>query len=204
VTIPVLEDFTAVAREKLTTGVGPHERLAAWHAVVTHAEAELSRLEVDTSLIDCGPGCASCCVVNVNILEPEALAIVAFLEANLPASGRPPLRERLGKLHQQTCWLDDEERMMVRKPCAFLDGEKRCTIHPVRPLLCRSLTSTDARRCHEAVAMLALGESPQIVCNLEQKALFEQAYLGLAAALDAHGLDSSSYRLTGLLHRLCP
>jgi len=197
-TRPTQGDFTDIARIKLATGTGPRERIAAWSAVVAHAEQELSRVAIDTSPIDCGPGCGSCCVVNVNVLEPEGRVIAAYLEETLADPERYALLERLERLYQETRWLDDEERIMTRKPCAFLDVRQHCLIHPARPLLCRSITSTDARRCHDAVAMLALGETPQIVCQLAQKDIYEKAYLGLAAALAERGLDASSHRLAGV------
>ena len=59
----------------------------------------------------------------------------------------------------------EEERIMARQPCAFLDGSGSCSIYPVRPLLCRSITSTDADACREALSMLALGENQPISYN---------------------------------------
>ena len=106
------------------------------------------------------------------------------------------LRSRLITLEKETRWLDDEERMMVRKSCAFLDQEGRCDIYPVRPLLCRALNSTSSDDCREAVAMLALDEQRPIVSNLLQKEIFESAFRGFGEALKQNGVDHRSHRLT--------
>ena len=169
--------------------------------MVELAERQLRQLDTDTSHIACGPGCGTCCVVNVNILEPEALAITYYVTQNFSVEEQQALCKRLQELDRATRWLDDEERMMVRKPCAFLDAKQNCSIHPARPLLCRSVTSTDPVRCRDALAMIALGEAPQILSHLEQKQLFENAYLGLSQALEDHGLDKQCYRLADILCR---
>jgi len=193
------ERFTEVARAELATGSAPAQRLAACRAVVTRAEAGCNALENDTSHVACGPGCGTCCVVNVTILEPEALAIQSYVMEQFSPNARQQLAARLMKLDLATASLDDQERIMVRQACAFLDERQMCSIHPVRPLLCRSVTSVDAGQCRDALAMVAFDESPQIICHLEHWQLFEEAFHGLARALDEHGLDTTRYRLTGLL-----
>jgi len=195
----MISPFTHVAAMALKQGNGPQQRLAAWRAVVHLAENTRPR-GADTSHTACGPGCGTCCSVNVSILEPEALGITAFIEQSLSAENRTQIVSKLETLHLDTRWLDDEERMMVRKSCAFLDEQQNCSIHPVRPLKCRGLTSTDPAQCRDAIAMLALGEAPRIVCNLEQKQLFDAAYQGLATALGEYACDNKVYRLTGLLY----
>jgi len=190
--------FAHAAATALSQGNEPRQRLAAWRAVIQLAENELP-CKADTSYTACGPGCGTCCSINVSILEPEALGIADFISTNFTPADLEQLLLSLEILHRDTRWLDDEERMMVRRSCAFLDPQQNCSIHPVRPLMCRSITSTDPGRCRDAIAMLALGEPPQVICNLEQKQLFEAAYLGFASALQQNQCDDSSYRLAGLL-----
>ena len=151
--------------------------------------------------IACAAGCGSCCVVNVAVLLPEAVAIANFLwERGEPALGE--VAGRLAELHQQVCWLDDDERILLRRPCAFLDAGGSCSIYPVRPLLCRSVTSTDPLRCREAIALEALGEAPPVLMNLFQKGIMNAAYRGLAEALVSRGLDGRGVKLTVAVHRL--
>jgi Fe-S-cluster containining protein len=151
--------------------------------------------------IACAAGCGSCCVVNVAVLFPEAAAIVWHLRRRQEDSLKWVAR-RVAGLYRQVSWLDDEERILLRRPCAFLDEAGSCSIYPVRPLLCRSITSTDPARCREAIAMEALGEAPPVLMNLFQKGLMNAAYRGVAAALADRGLDGRGTKLTVAVHRL--
>jgi len=194
-----IDSFHMVASEPLRQAHTSRHRLAAWQAVVRQAEQAQATDHLDTDYVACAPGCGTCCAINVNILEPEALAITDYVEKYFLPADKTALRSRLETLHRETRWLDDEERMMIRKACAFLDEQQNCSVHPARPLLCRSLTSTDPVSCREAIGMLALGEPPRVICNLRHKKLYEDAYLGLADALKSFQLDAASYRLTGKL-----
>ena len=151
----------------------------------------------DSSHVACGPGCDSCCVVNVAVLAPESEAIARYLQQELSPSALGALREKLTTLYDQTRWLDDEERIMANHRCAFLDESGSCSVYPVRPLLCRSVNSTNADDCHTAMTMLAFGENHPIVSCLVQKEIFEAAFIGLGQALKSCGLDDRSFRLAG-------
>ena len=69
-------------------------------------------------------------------------------------------------------------------------------IYAVRPMLCRSITSTDPGACRDAVALTVIDESPRVEMNLFQKNLVETVYRALAAALKASGFDNRPKRLT--------
>jgi Fe-S-cluster containining protein len=157
----------------------------------------------DTVHIACAPGCDRCCVVNVAVLAPEADAIAEFLHQTLTATELCSLREKLNNLNTHTRWLDDEERIMSNYRCAFLDSHGSCFVYPVRPLLCRSVNSTNPEDCRTAMSMLAFGEDHPITSCLLQKEIFETAFIGLGQALKKCGLDDRSFRLCGaVLHRL--
>ncbi len=157
----------------------------------------------DTRHVACGPGCDYCCAINVSVLAPEADAIVSYLRLSVKPDSLADLYSKLKTLHRHTRWLDDEERIMSNYCCAFLNGDGRCVIYPVRPLLCRGLTSTNAEDCLAAKSMLALGEFHPINTCLTQKEIFDAAFVGLGRALSACGLDDRSARLTGaVLSRL--
>ena len=158
---------------------------------------EVARKEVkNEELIDCRPGCADCCIVNVAVLNPEAEAIAGFLVESRTAAELEDLDAALQQLYIDTRWLDDEERIMVRRKCAFLDQQGTCSIYPVRPLLCRAVTSTDAASCREALAMVAFGENRPIRSNLLQRQIFETAFSSFGRALEMHARDHRSHRLT--------
>ncbi len=157
----------------------------------------------DTRHVACGPGCDYCCAINVSVLAPEADAIASYLRLSLKPKVLAELYSKLETLYRHTRWLDDEERIMSNYCCAFLNGNGRCLIYSVRPLLCRGLTSTNAEDCLAAKSMLALGEYHPISSCVSQKEIFDAAFVGLGRALRTCGLDDRSTRLTGaVLSRL--
>ncbi len=181
---------------------GPEVLLAEIHRVAEEAEQFLrQRSEDERGLIDCGPGCGSCCVVNVSTLIPEGLAIVRYLRA-LKETSRQQVVERLEKLWKAVRGLDDEERMFLRRSCAFLDAQGVCQIYPVRPLLCRSITSTDAESCRQALVDQVFGAETGVLMHLFQQQLYETLFSGIAAGLEKAGLDGRSFQLSGLVRYL--
>jgi len=187
------------ASARLATASAPSA--AAALAVQQLAEATLAAHRQDDSLIACGPGCGHCCIVNVAVLEPEVAAITDHIQQQYTREELAELKDQAEDLRSQVFGLDDDERMLLQRSCLFLDQEKSCRIHPVRPLLCRALTSTDADRCREAIAMAALGETPTILANLFQQQLFHQAFYGLASALEEQGRDPRSITLTEAIYQ---
>jgi Fe-S-cluster containining protein len=168
------------------------------HLLAIAAERDLLRFgkAAELSRVACGPGCGDCCVLNVSVLFPEAIAIYCYLERSVMAEERSDLRNRLHELSIATRWLDDEERLFLRQACAFLDRRKLCMIHRVRPLLCRAITSTNPAACREAIAMAPLDGQPCAEMNLFQKNLFDTIYRELGEALRDAGLDHRPKRLT--------
>lgn len=148
---------------------------------------------------DCGPGCGSCCVVNVDILEPEAAAIADFITTSMAPKQAAKLRLKIEKLQQRTMGLDHTERILSQQPCAFLDEAQSCSIHPARPLLCRSVSSANADDCRLALKMQAQGQHHPIASRIAQREIYEAAFCGLAAGLEQQGIDSGSGRLTDLI-----
>ncbi|SHI82454.1 Putative zinc-or iron-chelating domain-containing protein [Malonomonas rubra DSM 5091] len=169
--------------------------------IAVEAEREIELHPSDRSHIDCGPGCSSCCVVSVSTLMPEGIAIASYLRGQ----GRECLQqaaERLDRLWYEVRGLDDEERLYVRRSCAFLDEAGHCTIYPVRPLLCRSVSSTSAIACRDALAGKVLGEETPVLMHQFQQSLYESLFSGVAAGLQQCGLDERSFQLAGLIRYL--
>jgi len=155
----------------------------------------------DRSLIDCGPGCGSCCVVNVSTLIPEGIAIARYLHP-LEEVPRRIVTEKLELLWCEIRGLDDEERGLMQRCCAFLDENNCCLIYPVRPLLCRSITSVDARQCREALARKVFGEEKPVLMHQFQQQLYECLFTGVAEGLKEEGIDGRGFQLSGLVRFL--
>lgn len=186
------------SRSIMSSGTNAAEISGRMHLLTVAAERDLARFgeSPETSRVACGPGCGACCVLNVDVLIPEAIAITWFLQRRLSSGERYDLRTRLQDLLSRTRWLDDEERLFLRAPCAFLDERGSCLIHAVRPLLCRSITSTDPATCREEIAMVALNGAPTVEMNLFQKQMVDTVYCELGGALEFLGLDCRPRRLS--------
>ncbi len=170
--------------------------------VAVERDLQLFGDERELARVACAPGCDACCVVNVAILVPEAITIAHYLLHHYPADLCNEISARLDDLSRKTRWLDDEERLVARKACAFLDRDGLCTIHKVRPLLCRSLSPLDGETCRNALTKVVLGEPPIILMNHFQKMLFDAAFKGLSNGLAQLGLDDRSWRLTDAISHL--
>ena len=126
--------------------------------------------------ISCRAGCGACCrqMVALNIVEAEALA--AWIRA-LPESRQQELAQRfhqallklsaagiIDRIVNQD-WLADEESTLQialdyfhqRVPCPFLENES-CSIHPIRPLICREyLVTSPAELCADPATLQVKG-----------------------------------------------
>lgn len=203
-----MEDFAreteALAIAGLRRAAGAAAVAEAMAEVVAAAEGALA-FNASPQLrerIACARGCGTCCVVNVAVLYPEAVAIAEYLRRTRSASELETLTERLEELYRHVVWLDDDERVMLRRPCVFLDGEGSCSVYPVRPLLCRSMTSTSSEGCRQAIALQAFGENTPILVNLFQKDLMDEAFKATGRALSALGLDGRGVKLTVAMRQL--
>lgn len=178
------------------------ELIQACRVVQEMTETALVRHRGDASLIACGPGCAHCCVVNVAVLRPEAATIVAYLERKLSPIQLIALKQKIGALYAALRWLDEEERIRWKQPCALLDDVGNCSVYPVRPLLCRGMTSIDPETCRQTIELLPLGEAPPVTVNLFQSFLYNQAFIALARAMENAGLESRSLEMTSAVKTL--
>ena len=187
-------------------GTSLHEVTIAghMHLLTVAAERDLLRFGCpeDLDQASCARGCCACCIVNVSVLAPEAIAISWHLKRHFDPSQVKSVRRRLHDVHHKTRWLDDEERLFLREPCPLLDNSGACIVHQVRPLLCRSITSSSGDLCREAIAMAPLEGAPIVPMNVFQKSLFEAVYQGLAQGLAQTGLDDRPWRLATALDAL--
>ncbi len=171
---------------------------AAMELLIDRVEYDLEQCltNEDRRRVACQAGCGSCCRVNVAVLRPEAVNIARYLQKTRSTRELRELRQQMKALCVAISGLDDDERIAVRKNCVFLDDAGSCSIYPVRPLLCRSITSTSAADCREALAMQVFGESKPVLMNLMQKNLMNVAFQGLASAMEDNGLDAHGQELT--------
>jgi Fe-S-cluster containining protein len=147
----------------------------------------------------CGPGCAVCCMLNVGTLPVEGAAVAAYLRRQLGPEGAERQAKALLAFHDRVRWLDDGERIREKLSCPFLDGARSCSIHPVRPLACRSISSLDPADCRRAMA--GRGDEDDFATvrmDLLQLEVHEAALGALSRALSARGLDTRLRDVTGM------
>ncbi len=140
-------------------------------------------------------------MVNVSITLLEGISITRFLRS-LDSDLVAQITSRLDQLWRDVRGLDDEERLFARRKCAFLDDQGCCLIYPVRPIFCRSISSTDVELCRAAVTGPVFGELHPVMMHQFQLQLYKILFLGVADGLALAGLDGRSFQLCGLVRYL--
>jgi Fe-S-cluster containining protein len=145
--------------------------------------------------IACAAGCPHCCVLNVSILLSEGMIIADWLRERLPPTALAALRGRLAAHCRRVRWMEDDERITKQVACPLLDADGNCTIHPVRPLVCRAVASFDRTSCREAFNPAITDEERLVSADLLRQTLFDEAFMAQARALLHRGLDDRSIEL---------
>jgi len=148
----------------------------------------------------CRPGCPHCCHgTRVDVLPPEAIVLAQALTGD--GSDAPLARVRAAA--RAARGLSREDRHRQRLPCVLLDpdGGGRCSLHALRPLACRAMSSFDAAACAAALA------DPTRDRRLRKHRALHAAHSAVAAgariALAAAGLDARVLELATALDLVC-
>ena len=102
----------------------------------------------------CSRGCTPCCHLFVAIPPGIAEAISQHVDAAFTPAMRSALVGRLQADALEAAASGDPQAL--RTPCPMLDEAGGCSIYEVRPLSCRSFTSTSLPRCKQVV----FGDNP--------------------------------------------
>ncbi len=105
--------------------------------------------------IECSAGCAACCHQMVEATIPEAILVAMQIGGE-----EDPRRDAI--LSEAQAYLRDGRQRSLPRPCPLL-RENQCSVYEVRPLVCRSVLSPNARRCHDALASLQRGETSSAI-----------------------------------------
>lgn len=201
--IPVPESSSAAplvpagGRERVTLDLPPGDVPAQallpslWRMLEVPARSAVRAVEADGKQVSCKAGCGACCRQIVPLSLVEARHLAAVIEA-MPAQQRDAVRARFeaaeaaldaAGMGTAVMALDaplaSESPDLVFRyfrlgiPCPFLENES-CSIHPVRPLICREYLVTSPReRCAR------LGDAGNKI-NSVPMPRFSDALLGLA------------------------
>lgn len=189
------EKIQEMVMERLSVPDGELDLGGLMGEIVMTAESELAEHLSDDGELACRAGCGTCCMLNVAVLFPEVVAIVDYVLESWPPDRLRALVRRVDQLSRRVAGLDHETRLSLREHCAFLEESGSCAIYPVRPLICRSVTSTDAERCREALEESWPGAARPVLMHLTQKELMEATFIGLGNALEESWFDSRSGQL---------
>jgi Fe-S-cluster containining protein len=95
----------------------------------------------------CIPGCASCCYYPVTMSVLEGIHIHRHLVRR--GLWAPSLKNKLQEHAEQTFGLAYEVWLLSLLACPMLDKSNKCSIHKVRPFVCRTTYATgDPHYCH--------------------------------------------------------
>jgi Fe-S-cluster containining protein len=191
-------DVTALVDDLFSAILPSEEAFAALMDLVERRIASALAART-TAAPACAPGCATCCTVQVGTLAVEGAAAASYLRRKVgPDQARGLARELLA-FHDRVRWLEDAERIRARLACPFLDAARACTIHPVRPLACRAVSSLDPAECRRALEERGDEEGAGTVrMDLLQWSLYETALAAIARGLSARGLDGRLRDVTGM------
>ena len=161
--------------------------------VVTKMLNEAERVGVN-HLPVCHEGCAYCCHQAIFITAPEALLLAQYLVSERDAQTIATLKAHLETQAAKLSGLPMKERQLAREPCPMLDVSRgSCTVHPIRPLPCRSANSCSVDQC------IAAFESKDLSVTVSQSPfqapVFKAVWWGMMAALQAEGLDAEVYEI---------
>lgn len=149
----------------------------------------------ESSKIACCKGCGTCCKLNVSILPIEAISILSYINSLWSDSEKESFFKKLKEFYIRCQGLTDEDRIVAGIPCIFLSDEEDCMIYPVRPLICRSITSINVEDCIDSFTATVFGEEVTVLMNIFQKRLMDHVFILLSEEMDRNGYDSRSAEL---------
>lgn len=164
-------------------------------AAVMSAFTDLAENLAGHRPVACAAGCPYCCVLNVAVLLPEAVAIAAWLMLHYEGAGRVALLSRLQAHALRVRWMEDSERIHRQAYCPFLDQHGSCSIYPVRPLVCRGVTSLDKQACLTAFDPTVFDTNCAVPMDTSRRMLMDAAFCALGRALQQRSMSGRSIEL---------
>jgi Fe-S-cluster containining protein len=102
-----------------------------------------------TAKVDCKIGCNYCCHLEVTVSAPEVIHVAEYVRKNQTQEEQDALLGRIRDRMQVTKDMSDDERAASHLPCPLLVGGL-CSVHPARPVMCRTFHSSDVDACRRA------------------------------------------------------
>ncbi|MBM4300762.1 MAG: YkgJ family cysteine cluster protein [Deltaproteobacteria bacterium] len=148
--------------------------------------------------IACREGCSFCCYNRVELTPPEALRIGHHIAENFSEAEKATVLAAVGRNLALTEGKTPAAIAARRAelPCPLLRAH-RCSVYPVRPLMCRAMHALDRERCAAELSASSLAGS-QYYAHRHEIAISVAA--GLREGCRAAGLQSEALNLAQALH----
>lgn len=103
--------------------------------------------------IACHAGCHFCCFNQIELTPPEALLIGHHVDRHFSQEDKQRLLDHVDLTLIKMSGQSKIELARLRRdlPCPLLKAG-RCSVYPVRPLLCRAMHSLNAAQCEQELA----------------------------------------------------
>ena len=146
------------------------------------------------TVLACKKGCSHCCSRPVSTSAPMVLRIATLLRQDLDRADFEAVLSRVAALDEKTHGLPFSLSVRPPTPCALLVDDA-CSIHAIRPFVCRAWNSTSEETCKRALKVQGL----PMQIDLFQRTVYSAAEKGMHAALRRKGLDPVDLELTAAL-----
>jgi hypothetical protein len=170
---------------------------AAHRAVAFHKATFRQLLErlpaVSLGTIACGPGCAFCCCLRVEIQAYEALGIAELLRQQRTPEELAALTGALRQRARELRGLPVGGPLAANLKCLFLDEHNHCSIHARRPIHCVGLSSRSRDVCK--TALQTGDENSRLRVHVPIMACTQGVLSGASVAMRELGLEASYYDL---------
>lgn len=196
--------LAALARDNVLAIVGQGRGVAQALEIAFSAgflaDHLIRRFEADHDLphpIACGEGCDFCCHNRVELTPPEALRLGHYMAGNFSAG---EIEAVLAAAARNLAFTRGKSPAAVAAhrrelPCPLLQA-RRCSVYPVRPLVCRAVHGLDRRRCETELRSGSLAGS-RYYAHRHDIAL--SVSTGLREGCQSAGLQSETLNLTQAL-----
>jgi Fe-S-cluster containining protein len=199
--------YEAISRKEMETvaeiiagGQTADTALEVGLSAMVWADHGLARFDLESDLprpLACSEGCDHCCFNQVELTPPEALSIGHFVERHFCQEERAELLRRVRIALAGKAGKSQREIAKIRRelPCPLLQAA-RCSVYPVRPLVCRAMHSLDAGQCQSS---LQAGDLTSGAYYSQRHELVQAIARGLQAGSRARSCQSDSLDLARAL-----
>jgi len=148
--------------------------------------------------LDCKPGCHYCCYNLPVVTPPEALLVGHHIVQTFPSHKKTEIADRINTLLERIDGISPYDVAMMRHelPCIFLE-DGMCIVYEVRPVVCRTCTSTSAEHCK--MIFESRNHRARLRCYQHIREIFQTVHSGLVDHCQEMGCQADALPLAGAI-----